>query len=139
MLNRPKRDPALIRKIKEWAYECFPISKESTVSVMELQCHEPDCAPLETVIAVIEQKGKTRQWKFHKQIPDVTRKDLELASLWADCRQLGSSFMIFPDLENNDIPRRTLRKKPNNLKATREVSAYEKMLATRIANHLISQ
>ena len=47
--------------------------------------------------------------------------------------------MIFPDLENNDIPRRTLRKKPNNLKATREVSAYEKMLATRIANHLISQ
>ena len=106
MLNRPKRDPALIRKIKEWAYECFPISKEATVSVMELQCHEPD----------------------------VTRKDLEMASLWADCRQLGSSFMIFPDLENNDIPRRTLRKKPNNLKATREVSAYEKMLATRIAN-----
>lgn len=42
--------------------------------------------------------------------------------------------MIFPDLENNDIPRRTLRKKPNNLKATREVSAYEKMLATRVAN-----
>ena len=106
---------------------------------MELQCHEPDCAPLETFIAVIEQVGKTRQWKLHKQIPDVTRKDLELTSSWADCCQLGSSFMIFPDLENNDIPRRTLRKKPNNLKATREVSAYEKMLATRIANHLISQ
>jgi len=47
---------------------------------MELQCHEPDCAPLETFIAVIEQVGKTRQWKLHKQIPDVTRKDLELTS-----------------------------------------------------------
>ena len=58
MLNRPKRDPALIRKIKEWAYECLPISKDATVSIMELQCHEPDCEPLETVIELMEQKGK---------------------------------------------------------------------------------
>ena len=80
MLNRPKRDPALIRKIKEWAYECLPISKDATVSIMELQCYEPDCEPLETVIAVMEQKGKTRQWKFHKPIPELSRKDLELVS-----------------------------------------------------------
>ena len=43
MLSRPKRDAALIRQIKDWAYECLPISAEATVSVMELECHEPGC------------------------------------------------------------------------------------------------
>ena len=80
MLNRPKRNPALIRQIKEWAYACLPISEQATVSVMELACHEPDCPPLETVVAVMEEGKQTRQWKFHKPIPEVTREDLELAS-----------------------------------------------------------
>ena len=72
MLSRPKRDPALIRQVKEWAYEYLPISKEATVSVMELECHEPDCPPLETVVVVMEQGKETRQWKFHKPIPEIT-------------------------------------------------------------------
>ena len=80
MLNRPKRDPALIRQIKEWAYDCLPISGEATVSVMELECHEPKCPPLETVVAVMEEGKETRQWKFHKPIPEVAREDLESAT-----------------------------------------------------------
>jgi hypothetical protein len=80
MLSRPKRDPALIRQVKEWAYEYLPISKEATVSVMELECHEPDCPPLETVVVVMEQGKETRQWKFHKPIPEITPKDLELVT-----------------------------------------------------------
>ncbi|MCH1507552.1 MAG: hypothetical protein L7V86_28520 [Verrucomicrobiales bacterium] len=80
MLSRPKRDPALIRQVKEWAYEYLPISKEATVSVMELECHEPDCPPLETVVVVMEQGKETRQWKFHKPIPEITQKDLELVT-----------------------------------------------------------
>ncbi len=77
MLGRPKRDVAVIRQIKDWAYECLPISDEATLSVMELECREPGCPPLETVIAAMEQGRQTRQWKLHKAIPDVTREDLE--------------------------------------------------------------
>lgn len=76
MLSRPKRDVALIRKIKEWAYECLPISVDATVSVMELECHEPGCPPLETVIAAMDQGKETRQWKFHKPMPEVTHTDV---------------------------------------------------------------
>lgn len=47
---------------------------------MELECHEPDCPPLETVVVVMEQGKKTRQWKFHKPIPGITAKDLELVT-----------------------------------------------------------
>lgn len=76
MLGRPKRDVALIRQIKNWASESLPISREATVSVMELECHEPGCPPLETVIAVLEPGHATRQWKLHKSIPEVTQVDL---------------------------------------------------------------
>ena len=76
MLSRPKRDAALIRQVKNWAYECLPISAEAAVSVMELECHEPGCPPLETVVAAMEQGKETLQWKFHKPMPDITRADM---------------------------------------------------------------
>ena len=44
---------------------------------MELQCHEKDCPPLETVIAVMEEGLETRQCKFHKPITEVTQKDCD--------------------------------------------------------------
>ena len=76
MIGRPRRDPALIRQIKDWAYECLPISAEATVTVMELECREPGCPPLETVVAAIEQEQGTRQWKLHKAMPDITLADV---------------------------------------------------------------
>ena len=76
MLGRPKRDVGVIRQVKAWAQEFLPISDDSTVSVMELECREPGCPPLETVIAVMEAGKQTLQWKQHKAIPDVSREDL---------------------------------------------------------------
>lgn len=76
IFGRPKRDAALIRKIREWAYQCLPISAEATVSVMELECREEGCPPLETVIAAMEQGKETRQWKFHKPMPEITYADV---------------------------------------------------------------
>ena len=81
MLGRPRRDAALIRQIKDWVYECLPISAAATVTVMELECREPGCPPLETVVAAMEQEKQTRQWKLHKAMPDITLADVvELAA-----------------------------------------------------------
>ena len=80
MLGRPKRDIALIRKIKEWAYECLPISADAAVSVMELECREEGCPPQETVIAAMEKGKETLQWKFHKAMPEVTHADVARAA-----------------------------------------------------------
>lgn len=76
MLGRPKRDAELIRLVKSWAIECLPIADGASVSVMELECHEPGCPPLETVIVAMESGKQTRQWKLHQAIPDLTRDDL---------------------------------------------------------------
>ena len=75
MLGRPRRDASLIRQIKDWAYEYLDLPATVSVSVMELECHEPGCPPLETVIAAMEQGKKTRQWKLHKPVPDITVED----------------------------------------------------------------
>ncbi len=44
--------------------------------VAELECHEEGCPPVETVIAVLEGPGQTRQWKLHQPIESVTRDDV---------------------------------------------------------------
>ncbi len=81
LLGRPRRDPSLIRQIKDWAYECLPISAGATVTVMELECRELGCPPLETVVAAMEQDKEPRQWKLHKAMPDITLADVvELAA-----------------------------------------------------------
>lgn len=75
LIGRPKRDPAMLRQIKQWAFEHLPVTRSATVSVMELECHEPGCPPLETVVAVMELGKETRHWKFHKAVPDISVAD----------------------------------------------------------------
>ena len=76
LFERSKRDVSLIRRIKNWAYELLPIAEDAVVSVMELECTEEGCPPVETIIAAIEKGKPTRQWKIHKPISEITRQNL---------------------------------------------------------------
>ena len=76
LFERRKREVGLIRRIKNWAYELLPIAEDSVVSVMELECTEEGCPPVETIIAAMEKGKPTRQWKIHKPISKITRQDL---------------------------------------------------------------
>jgi hypothetical protein len=64
-------------RIKIWARETWTLSGEATVMVTELECREPGCPPIETVIAVLEGPGKTRQYKIHKSAAEINRPDVE--------------------------------------------------------------
>ena len=81
--NRPPR-PKHVAQIKDWFRQTFFVSPEANVMVTELACHEPDCPPLETVIALFEPGQAGRQWKLHKAIEDVTREDLEILMIDSD-------------------------------------------------------
>ena len=76
LFERPKRDVSSIRRIKNWAYELLPIKEDAVVSVMELECTEEGCPPIETIIAAIEKGKPTRQWKIHKPISEITGQNL---------------------------------------------------------------
>ena len=76
LFERRKREVGLIRHIKNWAYELLPIAENAVVSVMELECTEEGCPPVETIIAAMEKGKPTRQWKIHKPISEITRQNL---------------------------------------------------------------
>ncbi|TKB95403.1 MAG: hypothetical protein E8D41_01245 [Nitrospira sp.] len=75
--GRRSIDPEQSDRIKSWARETWALSGEATVMVTELECREPGCPPIETVIALLEGPGKTRQYKIHKSAAEISRPDVE--------------------------------------------------------------
>lgn len=57
----------------------FGLDAETRVMLTELQCTEPGCPPLETVIAILVA-GANRQWKVHKALRDLTPQDIATLS-----------------------------------------------------------
>ena len=64
-------------RIKAWAREAFHLNDETIVMITELECREPSCPPIETVIAVLKGPGNTQQYKIHKTANEVGLSDLE--------------------------------------------------------------
>lgn len=75
--GRRRIDSEQSDRIKIWARETWAVSADATVMVTELECREPGCPPIETVIALLEGPGKTRQYKIHKSAAEISRADVE--------------------------------------------------------------
>lgn len=77
-LFQTKRAPSVGRaaQIKEWVSRYFGLPQSTTLIVSELQCTEPGCPPLETVIALFYEDGRSTQRKLHKALAEVTEPDV---------------------------------------------------------------
>jgi hypothetical protein len=80
---QPGRAPGRTTEIKAWAAEALGLTDDVAVMVTELRCTEPGCPPMETVVAVLDGLGPTRQYKIHKPLADVTREDVRAISAHA--------------------------------------------------------
>ena len=76
--STPKVDPEKLQQIKHWAYQQLQIDPTISISISQLQCHEPDCPPIETVIAVMTNPPK--QYKIHKSASQITEEDIKQIS-----------------------------------------------------------
>ena len=76
MFDNKKTNPEIIRNLKTVFTEKFYISKDSTISVAELRCHEPNCPPIETIITERNENGKVRNWRIAKPINDIQETDI---------------------------------------------------------------
>ena len=67
-------------RVEQWTRERFSLPKEAAVSVAELACTLPGCAPLETVVMfwIAEQRY---QFKLFKPVAEVVAGDLPYAWL----------------------------------------------------------
>jgi hypothetical protein len=73
---------AAAARIEAWVRSQFDLADDAVVMVTELRCTEPDCPPLETVIAILEAGAPPRQARIHAALADVG--DVELhAARWA--------------------------------------------------------
>ena len=78
MFDNKKTNPEIIRNLKTVFIEKFSISKDSTISVAELRCHEPNCPPVETVFTVRKSDGSIQDWRISKSASEIEIKDIEL-------------------------------------------------------------
>ena len=83
MLGLAKKTPErlqAVERVEEWTREHFKLQKEAAVSVSEVACSLPGCAPLETVVMfwIAEQRY---QFKLFKPVAEVVVDDLPYAWL----------------------------------------------------------
>ncbi|NEZ57075.1 hypothetical protein [Adonisia turfae] len=72
--SRPKPNLAALQQIKTWVYDLLKLDPDIGISVSQLQCKEPCCPPIETVIAILSQPAQ--QYKIHKALDDIELDDL---------------------------------------------------------------
>ena len=74
-----ERRSAAIRALKATARTLFDAGEDDAVVVNELQCTEPGCPPIETVVALLRAGNEPRQVKVQKPAAEVTEDDLRAA------------------------------------------------------------
>ena len=72
--SKPKAEPEKVQHLKSLIYEILEIDSEIPVSISQLQCSEPDCPPIETVIAIMTTPAQ--QYKIHKSVAEIDSSDI---------------------------------------------------------------
>ena len=62
------------QQIKQWVYQVLEINQAIPISLSQLQCNEPGCPPLETVINVMDIS--VQQYKIHKSMAEIEYVDI---------------------------------------------------------------
>ena len=76
LFDRSKPSRESIKRVKEAVSDCFRIPETTTLAVAELNCHEPDCPPVETVITGHKEDGTIETWRIAKRIDDIEDRDI---------------------------------------------------------------
>ena len=72
--SKPKSNPAALQQLKTWVYDLLKLDPDVSISVSQLQCKEPGCPPIETVITILSQPAQ--QYKIHKALDDIEPVDV---------------------------------------------------------------
>lgn len=68
--------PVDTARLREAARRVLALDDEAIVMVRQLDCTEPGCAPVETVVAVLAPGEPVRSWKLRLPAANITDADL---------------------------------------------------------------
>ena len=79
MINFQKKMPdnrRFLKMVTEWVEEALPDTMDdATVMVNEMQCFEPGCPPLETVVTLLDKQSIV--FKIFKPVREVTPEEVD--------------------------------------------------------------
>ena len=75
LFGEGKKDTSMQGRIKEWVRSHFEVPEEIPIIVSEIRCDQPGCAPVETIIAILEEAGR-RQFKAPRPMKEVIKEDM---------------------------------------------------------------
>ncbi|MEY9938899.1 hypothetical protein [Streptacidiphilus sp. MAP5-3] len=67
---------ARVNAIKGQTRRELDLDDGDTVVVRQLDCTEPGCPPVETVVAVLGAGGASRRWTLHHPVTEITPQRL---------------------------------------------------------------
>lgn len=76
LFGEGKKDRSIQGQIKEWVRAAFNLPEGVTVLVTELYCDQPGCAPIETLVAILDPAGR-RQFKMSRPMKEVIKEDVK--------------------------------------------------------------
>ncbi len=79
MLLSPKKNLehfAALGRVKDWTRKRFTLSDDAVVTVVEVECTLPGCAPLETIVAFWDKNSVRHRFKLFKPVAEVENRDL---------------------------------------------------------------
>ncbi len=79
LFKAKKPDPAVISAIKTHVFEALGHPEGMVIAVNEIDCNDPACPGVETVILIMATGKKTEACKIDKRMEDVTRADIATA------------------------------------------------------------
>jgi hypothetical protein len=63
-------------RVREWAEARFQPDDSDVVMVTEIECGQPGCPPLETVIALMREGRAPVKFKLFKALAEVSERDV---------------------------------------------------------------
>ena len=76
LFERSKPSGDALKRLKEAISDCFKIPEATTLAVAELNCHEPDCPTVETVITARKEDSTLETWRIGKRIDEIEAQDI---------------------------------------------------------------
>ena len=76
LFQRSKPSGDALKRLKEAISDCFKIPETTILAVAELNCHEPGCPPVQTVITAHKEDGTLETWRIGKRIDEIEEQDI---------------------------------------------------------------
>ncbi len=67
----------ITEKVQEWFRERMELQKDTIIHVVEIDCADPGCMDKETRITLSFPDGLRKQFRIHKPLVFVRKKDVE--------------------------------------------------------------